>query len=476
MLRDLVKEGGLYTVANLLTKGVSLLLIPFYTVYFSPADYGVIDIINLSSLFITAVIGLQLNQGLARFVAEPTMSRHQNKTFASTAIWTSVFLFCTASLVFLCFPEFFVDLLSSDTKINPKTFQLAVVVFLLNSVFYLLAVHLRFLRMSRPFTIISFLHASLSIVLILLLVLVYDLGIDSIYISYILILPPLIAVQFYLLRKEIIATFSHRALYKLLSFSTPLIPAAIAIMFMNFTDRVFIKQYLNFNELGIYAMGTKFASFVAVMVSGFNMALMPLVYQKYRNETTRNELSRFLEIYVAFGSIGVLILSLFSTEVLHIFAHPNFYSSGEVMPYMFYTAFLVGFSMFSIGLNIEKKTKLTAVIVIVFAAFNILLNFILMPRYGLSGAAIATLIANGFYQLSHFLIARKYYDYPVNFSKNIFVLTTFILLLFFMIRFMPSEISFENILIKLLVILAYSVMLYFTKMLNLDLVAKLFKR
>ncbi len=70
MLKDLIKEGGLYTVANFLTKGVSLLLIPFYTAYFTPSDYGVIDILVVFGAFFNAIISLQLGQGLGRYVGD----------------------------------------------------------------------------------------------------------------------------------------------------------------------------------------------------------------------------------------------------------------------------------------------------------------------------------------------------------------------------------------------------------------------
>lgn len=474
MLRDLFKEGGLYTLANLVTKGISLLLIPFYTTYFSPNDYGVIDILNLFSLFVAAIVGLQLNQGLARYVAEPKLSQFQKKSFASSAIWFTVILMLIATLVLVFIPEPFIDLLSADVKINRTTFIYAVIVTFLNTIFYLLTVHFRFLRKTVEFTLLSFIHAFFSILFILLFVLVYNKGIDSIYLSYLIIVPPLLCVQFYLLRKELVLSINKKSLKKLLIFSAPLIPAAIALMLMNFSDRIYIKKFLDFSQLGIYAMAGKFASIVVIIVSGFGMAIAPMMYEKQYEESTKSQLSKIFKLYISIGTTGVLMLSLYSKEIVHLVTNERFHNSSFVMPILFLTAYFAGFAMFSLGLNIAKKTIITAILVIFFAGLNILLNQLMIPAYALMGAAISTLIATAIFQLASFKISQYYFPFEYPFLKITFISVLHGLLITGIV-YWDFNISFVNIFIKLAVIALYVLILFQLKLLSREVIKNFLK-
>ena len=103
MLRDLIKEGGLYTIANLLTKGVSLLLIPFYTAYFTTEEYGIIDILSVFGAFINGIFSLQIYQGLARFSAEPNTSDLDKKKYLSTSLYITLLSYTVFLILVFCF-------------------------------------------------------------------------------------------------------------------------------------------------------------------------------------------------------------------------------------------------------------------------------------------------------------------------------------------------------------------------------------
>jgi O-antigen/teichoic acid export membrane protein len=453
----------MYTIASLLTRGITLLLIPFYTVYFSPSDYGIIDIINLFTLFITAVFGLQLNQGLARYVSEPKFDEQRKIEHASTAIWFSIIMFTGISTFLLFFPNGIIRLLSADVLIETDVFIYAVIVLFLNGIFYLLGVYIRFLRLAKEFAFLTFSHALIGILFILLFVLVYDMGIKSMYVSYIIAVPPLIIIQIYVLRSKITFVIKLRALSRLLSYSAPLIPAAIAVMFMNFSDRVYIKKYLDFSELGIYAMGSKFASVVTMVVAGFGMAIMPMILEKQYDDHTKNELNRIFKLYLAIGTLGALALSLFSIEIVTITTNVRFHDASTVMPMMFYTAFMIGLAMFAPGLNIKRKTIYMAVLVCIFAGLNIILNQLLIPEHALLGAAFATLVSTVIYQLVSYKISQLYYPYPHSFALILCILLVNGIIITCLFYWNP-EINLLNIGLKLLILVAYLMVLYLFKL------------
>ena len=414
MLRDLIKEGGLYTVANLLTKGLSLLLIPFYTTYFSPADYGIIDILVVFGAFFNAVISLQLSQGLGRYVGEDKISDVAKIKFASTAILFNILGYLVIGAIFVLFTNPMIQLLSSDVLISESIFLLSLGSIIINGIFYSFGVYFRFLRKTKAFSLISFGHAFGNIALTLLLVLVFDLGISAVFIATLIVTPVLILIQIILLKKHLIYYIGKTELSLLLNFSLPLIPAAISYALLSFTDRIFINEYLNSAELGIYGIGAKFTSIIALVIAGFSMALNPIIYQKHRDEHTPRELSKIFHLYIAIGTLGVLILSAFSLETLKIFTQIEYHGAFTIMPILYFSVFFTGIWMFSPGLNIKKKTQITGRIVLISSVLNVILNYLFIKELGLVGTAIATLTSTALNNVLLFYWANKYY--PVKFS------------------------------------------------------------
>ncbi|MCB9225109.1 MAG: oligosaccharide flippase family protein [Crocinitomicaceae bacterium] len=428
MLRDLIKEGGLYSLANLLTKGISLLLIPFYTRYFSPEDYGVIDMFTVFGFFITGILTLQLSQGLARYVAEPTLKRYEKIEFASSAIWSALF-FLTISFVGLALlADPIINLLFEGVEVGHDLYFLALLTIYLNALFYFLGVYLRFIRRTKTFSFLSFIHALCTILLTWLFVAYFKYEIKSVYYAYIIVVPFLIVTQYILLKHKIKLIIVKKRLTELLRYSLPFIPVSIAVILMSFTDRLFIKHYLDFNELGVYGIGFKFNAVIAVFVSGFGMAITPIILERHNKDGTKTELKNIFNLFISISSVAVLSLSFFARETLQIFTTEEYMSAYAIMPYVYLTAVYIGLNMFTAGLLINKRSGLMAIITLVFASINVGLNFLLVPKFQLEGAAISTMAATIGQQITLFYFSQNNYKIPINYFKVLTVVViTFVL-------------------------------------------------
>jgi O-antigen/teichoic acid export membrane protein len=470
MLRDLLKEGGLYTVANLLTKGVSLLLIPFYTAYFTPEDYGVIDMLVVFGTIVTTIVSLQLNQGLGRYVSDSEIDQDEKNALGSTAVYFVLGAYIVVTLLLIIFSKSIIGWLSNDeTTIPTTTFLLAIGAVSINGIFYFLGVYLRFLRKTKAYTLTSFGNAIFTILLTLYLVLKRDMGIDGIYLASLLVAPMMILIQLFFLREYLNSQFNNSHLKKLLKFSVPLVPAAVAYVVLNFIDRIFIKELLSFSEEGIYGIGSKFASIISIIILGFSAALGPILYQKHREEHVKKEMGRIFKIFFAIGTTGVLILSLFSTETLIIFTQEDYYSADLIMPVLYLSVLITGMGIFAHGLHLKEKTKIVPVIVISAAIINVILNYLLITKWALMGAAVATLI--GIF-LNNFLLfhqSQKYYKIEIPLLKMVGFS-----LLFFLFwgsgSYFNRYIDFNwitVICIKVVMVIAYFYFLVLGEMINL---------
>lgn len=470
MLRELLKEGGLYTIANLLTKGVSLLLIPFYTAYFSPTDYGVIDILVVFGTIVTTIVSLQLNQGLGRYVSDPDTDQNEKNALGSTAVYFTLIAYAIVAALLIIFPQPVISILSNEEITIPTTtFILAIGAVTINGIFYFLGVYLRFLRKTKEYTLTSFGNALFSILVTLYLVLKLDMGIDGIYIASLLVAPVMIVFQLLFLKGYLSPNFNTNHLKKLLRFSVPLVPAAIAYVALNFIDRIFIKEYLSFSEEGIYGIGSKFASIISIIILGFSSALGPILYQKHKEDFIKEEMGRIFRIFFSIGTIGVLVLSLFSRETLVIFTQEAYYSADVVMPVLYLSVLITGIGMFAHGLHLKEKTLIVPLVVISSALVNVILNYVLIIKWGLLGAAVATLIGIFLNNFILFYLSQKYYKIQIAIGK----ITAFSILFFILWgcgSYFSHYISLNwylSIGIKALIVIAYFSFLLMGRMINL---------
>jgi O-antigen/teichoic acid export membrane protein len=425
MLKDLLKDGGLYTLANFLTKGISLLLIPLYTSYFSPSDYGVIDILVIFGLLISSFSTLQLSQSVARYISEQSTNDHDKKLISSTGLWIVIIISTVTAILLSASSNYITNLLSTDTIISKNTFILAIIAVAFSNVYQYNNVHLRFLRYTKSFAIISIIYGLLNICFTIFYVLVLDKGINGYFYGVISPYPLILIVQFIILKKEILFTINYTFLKKLLKYSLPLIPAAIAYIVLNFTDRVFINEYLGTADVGIYGIASKFSTVVSIIILSISAALGPIVFERHLKAESKKELEKVLQMFFIGGALFVLILSLFSFETLFLFTNEKYYEAKKIMPILYMSVYFSGFSMFSIGLQIKEKTKTIGLFVLFSAALNILLNYLLVSNFGLYGAAFSTLISIGFNTITLFFFSQKHYK--INLPLIKFLITLVIL-------------------------------------------------
>lgn len=414
MIRDFIKEGTIYTLAGFLAKGISLLLIPVFTTYFSPGDYGVLDLLFVFSMFFNALFSFQIGQGLMRYLGESHFDQEKQRRLASTAFFFVVITYSLGALLVMIFRDPIMETLGLTHESYKKSYLLAVISIVLNGLFFFMSGHLQALRRKTEFAIASFLHALLGILGTYLFVIILDKSINGVFYATIAIVPVVLLYQFGRLHKEYRFKVSKKLLSELLKYSSPLIPAAIAYVLLSLTDRICINYYLDKEQLGIYSVGFKFSFAISLVISGFAMALGPLIYQRYKDEKTAKELAVLFNWFVVIGLFAVSTLTIFAEETVYIFTQLPYYAASDVLPMLYFSVWFAGLAMFSPGMNLQNKTKWIALVVIISAGLNIVLNIFFIPTLGIKGAAFATMLSSMINYGVLFILSMKLFKYATS--------------------------------------------------------------
>ena len=183
-------------------------------------------------------------------------------------------------------------------------------------------------------------------------------------------------------------------------FSLPLMAAEISWVVLDSGDRFFIQHYMGLQALGFYAAAYGIAIYLQdVMMAPLQLALFPIcmkVWNTEGKEATQKFLSRSLDQFVLVAVAVVCVAIVTSRDVIVLLASRKFQEAHTLLPFLVIGLVLSAVTIFfRPGLLIYKRASKIAAATFYACVLNIVLNIILLPRIGLLGAAIATMISYG---------------------------------------------------------------------------------
>lgn len=478
MLGLFLRDSLIYGLTSILSRSLGFLLLPIYTRILEPQDYGVLDLITTAVVFINLVLALEIGQGFARYWHEMPDQEHQ-VTLASTAWWFSVIL----GLLFCFFSNYYSMQLNKAIFKHEEylpVFQVACIFLFLNCLFYTLLNQLRWDMQSRQYAVISFINA----------ILVFSLGISFSYYRDMALLgivegqavAALVSIIFslFLLRKSIKFCFSFSKLTLMLRFSLPLVPASIAAFLTLYVNRLALNTYGTLDEIGIYGAASRLASIVAVFAFGVQTALTPLIYKNYKKVETSREVASIFHVFLGFSLLLTLAMSTYAPEILMIMVGANFYEAVNLIPYLTLGLLFSQLYSFFPGIAIHKKTHWQLLISLLTAVTSIVLNYLLVPSYGMLGAAISVLVSYLVFLISWAGVSQKLYPIDIKLKAIGLSLAAYVAVIMILFKLPSLEIPYFSLFfIKSLLLLIFFISLFSFKMIpkfRFDDAKELFKK
>ena len=410
MIKFFVRDALIYTLPSFLSRGIGVFLLPIYTRIASPEELGALDLFLVFGNIVSLTVALEISQGVARFIPELSDFK-QRLAYSSTGLYFTLFMY---ALFFITASIFYVELNHFITgKIEyAQFFQLALVYIALHGFFYYFQNQLRFESNSVGYAIVSVFYAATNLASAFVLGTVYDLGLTAILYSMIVSVLLASLLGLFLLRKSFGLVFKLGPLKQLLKFSILLVPTSTLVFVSLYVDRYMISILLDLESVGHYGVAVRLASAASLVMLGFQMAITPLVYKRYNEPDTPESLAMIFKYFVVFAVFFFLVYSLVAEELLILLTTPEFYLVANVIPLLVLALLFSNMYVFMPGIGIRKKTHLTFLISIVATVINIVLNYLLIPIFGMFGAALATAITYFIFFLCFIFFSQKLYYVP----------------------------------------------------------------
>ena len=427
------KDTLIYGLGNVAVKLVGLILIPLYTdpKFFSVDDFGVLGILEITALVITAVMASALPQSLTRWYWDKDFKDKQKGIFfMSFTIQLVVSLvFCllliplSGTLSQLIFPKqnlsdviVLVILASATQSINN----------IINSL-------MRLQSRSLLYSVTNLLKLVTVLLLTLYFILHREMGLKGIYLAQVIgnIFILLILTAYTIKNSK--PFFNWNVLRAMNTYGFPLLLANISAVALNVIDRYSLNSLALLKFVAIYTLAFKITSVLKlVIVDSMKLAIGPMMLKRMDSPDNKRFYSKVLLYSSYVMMIAVVGVSLFSYEVIKVLSGTKaLWSAFTIIPLLSLSVFFVNMKEITVyGLHIAKKTSIISLIVVITSILSLALNILLIPFWDITGAALATLITQLVYWYACYYFSQRAFHVPYEIPKILLLLITGSLLSF----------------------------------------------
>lgn len=451
MMNNIVKNTSLYTIGIILPQIVGFLLLPIYTKYLSPGDYGIVSSMQVLSSILIIVFSFAIDRSIYRLYFDYKTDQDKRNYLGTITI---SLLFISSIILLLIF--IFKGTISQIYKsIEFYPFFVFSIVSAFFSIFSIIPkIYFQINEKADKFIALSLLEFTLITGFVLWFIVVKQEGAIGMLkggmIASIIISPLFLYISY----KTVNFSFQIQILKDSLSFSLPILPSLLSAWILNLSDRIFIERYFTLYDVGIYSLGYKMAGIILAFSGAFNKAYNPVFYKLANSENQEKAkiiLYKYNNIYIIVLIFVVFFVCIFSKEAILILLDPKYLESHKIIPIIAF-AYLISQagSLLNLSIYQEKKTLQIMYMIVASALLNIILNYMLVPIHGAYGAAYSTTLSVVFLVGLNYWYAKKCYFVPINWLQ-IIPITASLMLIFFIFHFINIQNIYLLLLSKLVV-------------------------
>lgn len=455
---NMVSHTSIYMFGDVLRYSVSLIMLPVYTRYLTPEDYGVIELLSMLIDFVAIIFGSRVGLSVFRFYCTADTEKEKNTVIAS-ALFLGIVFNGLGTIFVALFSEPLANTIFSDRALSSYIALFSIIILLMPLNEIPLA-HMRAQKKPWLFFCLSFMKLALQVGLNVYFVVFREMHVEGVIYSAVItgIIMAFISTAYSVSKAGI--KISVSTCRNLFSFSFPLKLATIGSFYLTFGDRYILNMYTDLSQVGLYALGYKFG-FIFTLLAWTPFEKM-WDSEKYlvhkRPEAKRTYQNVFLYISVILVLIG-LCISIFSKDLLKIMSDPAFFEAYRIVPVIILAYLFQAWTKYcDFGLLLKKKTIHVAYAEAIAVAVITIAYFMLIPEYGMYGAAWATVIgfAVRFYWTNR--MSRMFYDMDLPWKKVNF--TVLLAILAFLLSYLVPEDLLISITLRTSIVLLFIVLFF----------------
>lgn len=403
-------------------------MLPFYTKWLSVEDYGVVDIISIYAVFLLGIVTFSLSEAI--FVFPKGESKEKQTQYFSSGLFFVLLSLIATAIIFLSANFLFKSFhISNAFSENLWAIYLIILTSFLQNYLQQFS---RSIEKIKVYALSGLILTASTALLAFKLIPIY--GVYGFVLAQILSL--MIAALYTLIFSNAYSFLSIHAVKKeyyieMLRYSVPLIPNGIMWWLVGAFNRPIIEHYSNLNDIGLFAIANKFPSLITMIFSVFTISWQASVLEEFNSPGYKKFYNNVLRLIFILLTLLSCALSIFSHSIVSLMADPKFIEAWKIVPFLGLAVLFSSLAGF-VGTNFSaaRQSKYYFYSSIWAASTSVIFNFLLIPFFGILGAAISTILSFKIMAISRIIYSWKYvkisnlYVYIVMTAINALVILT----------------------------------------------------
>ena len=419
LARELKRLGGqsaIYGVGTILSRVGGLILLPVYTRYLSPADYGVVETLLAGSAIVVTLLGAGISSGFFRYWFEATNDTERLALFRSA--WLFILASSTVGFVLgFAVANPLAEVLFDDSRWAGLIRLTGLLVWAQMNYDLLMAL---FRMEERPFAFVSasIAASAATVSVTVILVVVADRGASGVVTGMASGMLAVYSVLLFIRRRSLGLTMDRILLRRMNRFGLPLVPVGLLLAVLYFGDRFFLVQLAGTDEAGLYAVAARIASGLMLVFIGFRMAWPAFAYSIRDDDEARRTYAYVLTYVVCLIVWGAVMISVSAPWLVPLLTSPQYGGAENAVALLsLATTAWAAYTVVSVALSRTGHTSANWLVVLGGLVVDVVLNVALVPRYGFVGSAVANVCAYWLMFALMAAVAQRLYHVPYQWRR-----------------------------------------------------------
>lgn len=414
-----ISNGFVYLTSAIITNLLSILTLSILTRILTKDDYGIFALAQIYSLFVSGIANFGMTAAYER-----NFFQYRNDSPRQAQLLYSIFLFVIMNFIILSSITYFfkghLSLLIIGTFEHGEIIFWAFCAQFLNSLSYYYLAYFRNSEVAKKFTFYTIVGSIINVFVSLFFVAYLRMGVIGLVYAQLCTGAIIFVILSYKFTKILTPSVDKTIFYESLRISYPLIPRIFLNTINTQFDKYMIAQMVSVGGVGIYSIGQRISNLVFTFMNAIEHVFSPHIYKKMfdPNGKEGESIGKYLTPFIYIIISVALLVSLLSEEIISILTPPSYHGAIDiVIIFSVFCGVLFFRKLNSIQLIFMKKTHIISFLTMMGIGMNIGLNIPFIMKWGVIGAAWATLIAGLITGTVSFVVSQHYYKIKWEYKK-----------------------------------------------------------
>lgn len=466
-VKSIGRKSGVYFIGQVLSRVIGFVMLPVYTHYISPTNYGAMEMIEILASCLMFIVAVNIGESMGRFYYAEKDQGKRDKVVSTSYIGISI-LGIPVVLLALILSPIIAGIISDEPEYG-YILQIAFVSTWFAVICDIGFSYLRMIYKAKLFVTVIIIQLIIALTLNILFVVFMEMDILGVFYSTLISQAFAGIVLAVGVLKKTKLHFSRSLFWELVKFGMPIVPSRIAMMLGFVSNRFFLRWSNSADptfalaQVGLLSLGHKFGLVINRFVTvSFNSYWNPRRMELLLN--AEPEAKRTVARVCTYATMGTffaaLVIASGIESVIEIIADPSYHDAYIVVPFisLAYVALSIE-THFVAGLHYSKQTKWLTYISFFGLGIVLIWNYIFVPKYGLIGAATSNLAGFIFRLFFIYKVSQRLFKIPYELGR-IFVIFLVSIVIYFIAQTINLDSPYWTFLARMGVVMFFPILFF----------------